>query len=74
MTTPWLQHAGARLGGGDALGREGATLTLEKTAVGFYLSGHLFDEVATEVRKLCQTAHRGAAGHARAAAAGRHRE
>ncbi len=25
-------------------------LTLEKTAIGFYLSGHLFDEVATEVR------------------------
>lgn len=25
-------------------------LTLEKTAVGFYLSGHLFDEVAREVR------------------------
>jgi DNA polymerase-3 subunit alpha len=27
-------------------------LTQEKTAVGFYLSGHLFDEVATEVRKF----------------------
>jgi DNA polymerase-3 subunit alpha len=27
-------------------------LTQEKSAVGFYLSGHLFDEVATEVRKF----------------------
>jgi DNA polymerase-3 subunit alpha len=27
-------------------------LTFEKTAVGFYLSGHLFDEVAREVRKF----------------------
>ncbi len=27
-------------------------LTHEKTAVGFYLSGHLFDEVATEVRRF----------------------
>jgi DNA polymerase-3 subunit alpha len=29
-------------------------LTYEKTAVGFYLSGHLFDEVATEVRKFAK--------------------
>ncbi|CAM8653189.1 DnaE DNA polymerase III, alpha subunit [Comamonadaceae bacterium] len=29
-------------------------LTQEKTAVGFYLSGHLFDEVATEVRKFAR--------------------
>jgi DNA polymerase-3 subunit alpha len=29
-------------------------LTFEKTAVGFYLSGHLFDEVATEVRKFAK--------------------
>jgi hypothetical protein len=28
-------------------------LTQEKTAIGFYLSGHLFDEVAREVRRLC---------------------
>ena len=28
------------------------TLTLEKTALGFYLSGHLFDEVALEVRRF----------------------
>jgi DNA polymerase-3 subunit alpha len=27
-------------------------LTLEKTAIGFYLSGHLFDEVASEVRRF----------------------
>jgi DNA polymerase-3 subunit alpha len=27
-------------------------LSLEKTAIGFYLSGHLFDEVAAEVRKF----------------------
>jgi DNA polymerase III subunit alpha len=27
-------------------------LILEKTAVGFYLSGHLFDEVATEARRF----------------------
>jgi DNA polymerase-3 subunit alpha len=27
-------------------------LTFEKTAVGFYLSGHLFDEVAMEVRRF----------------------
>ncbi|WP_374673902.1 DNA polymerase III subunit alpha [Ideonella sp.] len=28
-------------------------LSLEKTAIGFYLSGHLFDEHATEVRRFC---------------------
>ncbi|TFZ08738.1 DNA polymerase III subunit alpha [Ramlibacter humi] len=31
-------------------------LTFEKTAVGFYLSGHLFDEVAMEVRRFVRTA------------------
>jgi len=31
-------------------------LTLEKSAVGFYLSGHLFDEVTTEVRRFVRTA------------------
>lgn len=30
-------------------------LTLEKTAVGYYLSGHLFDEVAAEVRRFVRT-------------------
>ena len=30
-------------------------LTLEKTAVGFYLSGHLFDEVEAEVRRFVRT-------------------
>ncbi|WP_353234130.1 DNA polymerase III subunit alpha [Diaphorobacter ruginosibacter] len=30
-------------------------LTQEKTAIGFYLSGHLFDEVALEVRKFVRT-------------------
>jgi DNA polymerase III subunit alpha len=29
-------------------------LTFEKTAVGFYLSGHLFDEVAGEVRRFAK--------------------
>ncbi|MEO7127743.1 MAG: DNA polymerase III subunit alpha, partial [Rhodoferax sp.] len=29
-------------------------LTYEKTAIGFYLSGHLFDEVAHEVRCFCK--------------------
>ena len=29
-------------------------LTFEKTAIGFYLSGHLFDEVETEVRKFAK--------------------
>ena len=29
-------------------------LTFEKTAVGFYLSGHLFDEVASEVRRFAK--------------------
>lgn len=29
-------------------------LTFEKTAIGFYLSGHLFDEVAHEVRRFCK--------------------
>ena len=29
-------------------------LTLEKTAVGFYLSGHLFDEVTAEVRRFAK--------------------
>jgi DNA polymerase III subunit alpha len=32
-----------------------AQLTHEKTAIGFYLSGHLFDEVATEVRRFART-------------------
>jgi DNA polymerase-3 subunit alpha len=31
-------------------------LTYEKTAVGFYLSGHLFDEVAPEVRRFAKRA------------------
>ena len=31
-------------------------LTHEKTAVGFYLSGHLFDEVSAEVRRFARTA------------------
>ncbi len=30
-------------------------LTAEKTALGFYLSGHLFDEVAREVRRFVRT-------------------
>ncbi|GAA0748836.1 DNA polymerase III subunit alpha [Ideonella azotifigens] len=29
-------------------------LTLEKAAIGFYLSGHLFDEDETEVRQFCR--------------------
>lgn len=29
-------------------------LSQEKTAIGFYLSGHLFDEVAREVRRFCK--------------------
>jgi DNA polymerase-3 subunit alpha len=32
------------------------TLTMEKTAIGFYLSGHLFDEVALEVRRFAKRA------------------
>jgi DNA polymerase III subunit alpha len=31
-------------------------LTLEKTAIGFYFSGHLFDEVQREVRRFARTA------------------
>jgi DNA polymerase III subunit alpha len=31
-----------------------ARLVLEKTAIGFYLSGHLFDEVAHEVRQFAR--------------------
>jgi DNA polymerase-3 subunit alpha len=31
-------------------------LTHEKTAIGFYLSGHLFDEVSAEVRRFARTA------------------
>jgi DNA polymerase-3 subunit alpha len=31
-------------------------LVLEKTAVGFYLSGHLFDAVVTEVRRIARRA------------------
>ncbi|MDQ3060273.1 MAG: DNA polymerase III subunit alpha [Pseudomonadota bacterium] len=31
-----------------------ARLVLEKTAIGFYLSGHLFDEVADEVRQFAK--------------------
>jgi DNA polymerase III subunit alpha len=30
-------------------------LTYEKTAIGFYLSGHLFDEVEREVRRFART-------------------
>jgi DNA polymerase-3 subunit alpha len=30
------------------------TLTFEKTAIGFYLSGHLFDEVVQEVRRFAK--------------------
>ncbi|WP_289464662.1 hypothetical protein, partial [Klebsiella pneumoniae] len=30
-------------------------LTCEKSALGFYLSGHLFDEVAREVRRFVRT-------------------
>ncbi len=30
-------------------------LTLEKTAIGFYLTGHLFDEVESEVRRFVRT-------------------
>jgi DNA polymerase-3 subunit alpha len=30
-------------------------LTLEKTAIGFYFSGHLFDEVEREVRRFART-------------------
>jgi DNA polymerase-3 subunit alpha len=30
------------------------TLTFEKTAIGFYLSGHLFDAVVTEVRRFAR--------------------
>ena len=33
-------------------------LLQEKTALGFYLSGHLFDEVEREVRRFRQAAHR----------------
>src|SRR3989338_3928704 len=29
-------------------------LTLEKTAIGFYLSGHLFDEAEAEVRRFAK--------------------
>ena len=32
------------------------TLALEKTALGFYLSGHLFDQDEAEVRKFCRLA------------------
>jgi DNA polymerase-3 subunit alpha len=32
-----------------------AQLTQEKTAIGFYLSGHLFDEVEHEVRRFART-------------------
>ena len=30
-------------------------LTLEKTAIGFFLSGHLFEQSETEVRQFCRT-------------------
>jgi DNA polymerase-3 subunit alpha len=32
-------------------------LSLEKTALGFYLSGHLFDQNAEEVRRFCRRAN-----------------
>jgi DNA polymerase-3 subunit alpha len=32
-------------------------LSLEKTALGFYLSGHLFDQSAEEVRRFCRRAN-----------------
>ena len=52
---PWLQHPGTRPGGRNVPWGIKERLTLEKTAVGFYLSGHLFDEVATEVRRFVRT-------------------
>ena len=48
-------------------------LTLEKAALGFYLSGHLFDQSADEVRQFAQAPHRRPDRQPRAAAAGRHR-
>jgi hypothetical protein len=49
-------------------------LTLEKTAVGFYLSGHLFDEVSHEVRRFCKREIGDLIDSARPAGDRRHRE
>ena len=48
-------------------------LTLEKAALGFYLSGHLFDQSAAEVRRFVKLQHRRPDRQPRADAARRHR-
>ena len=49
-------------------------LTLEKTAIGFYLSGHMFDQYEPEVRKFCKRRIADLIDFARAADAVRHRQ
>ncbi len=49
-------------------------LTSRRRPIGFYLSGHLFDEVAHEVRRFCQARDRRPDRQPRAAGAGRHRQ
>ena len=48
-------------------------LGFEKVALGFYLSGHLFDQSGDEVRRIAQRRNRRPGRQPRAAAAGRHR-
>ena len=67
------EHAGAGAGGGATPWSIKERLTLEKTALGFYLSGHLFDQSAAEVRRFAKRAHRRPDRQPRAAAARRHR-
>ena len=49
-------------------------LTLEKSALGFYLSGHLFEQSASRGAAVRQAPHRRPGRYARAAIAGRHRQ
>ena len=68
------QHAGAGAGRRPTPWGIKERLTLEKTALGFYLSGHLFDQSArTRCGASCKRAHRRPDRQPRAAAAGRHR-
>ena len=49
-------------------------LTQEKTAIGFYLSGHLFDQVEVEVAAVREASHRRPVRQPRAATARGHRQ
>jgi hypothetical protein len=67
-----LQHAGARAAAVMPWGVK-ERLSFEKTAIGFYLSGHLFDDASARCAVCAPPAGR-AGRQPRAATAGRHRQ